>query len=132
MGKNYVDIEDDQGRTLRYRKHVNGRGLIANGAKVHASALVEAGVPVAFIDFFNHPFENQARSLALLGALIGRGEQSAAFNAFKKARLDAISAEAKLAHAATQAEALSFLSEAEKLALLEDRRLVEAFAKLPA
>ena len=43
MGKNYVDIEDDQGRTLRYRKHVNGRGLIANGAKVHASALVEAG-----------------------------------------------------------------------------------------
>ena len=43
MGKNYVDIEDDRGETLRYRKHVNGRGLIANGAKVHASAVVEAG-----------------------------------------------------------------------------------------
>ena len=46
MGKNYVDIEDDQGKTLRYRKHVNGRGLIANGAKVHATALVEAGAYV--------------------------------------------------------------------------------------
>ncbi|MDS9467980.1 glucans biosynthesis glucosyltransferase MdoH [Paracoccus sp. MBLB3053] len=46
-------------------------------------------------------------------------------------RLDAISAEAKLAHAATQAEALSFLTESEKLAMLETRSLVEVFAKLP-
>ncbi|MBD9527857.1 glucans biosynthesis glucosyltransferase MdoH [Paracoccus sp. PAR01] len=47
------------------------------------------------------------------------------------ARLDAISAEAKLAHAATQAEALSFLTESEKLAMLENRMLVDVFAKLP-
>ena len=33
MGKNYVDIENERGETLRYRKHVNGRGLIANGAR---------------------------------------------------------------------------------------------------
>lgn len=66
----------------------------------------------------------QARVASLLRAGAPDGPASA--------RLDAISAEAKLAHAATQAEALSFLSEAEKLALLEDRRLVEAFAKLPA
>jgi len=46
-------------------------------------------------------------------------------------RLDAISAEAKLAHAGTQAEALSFLTEAEKLAMLENRTLVDIFAKLP-
>lgn len=46
-------------------------------------------------------------------------------------RLDAISAEAKLAHAATQAEALSFLTEAEKLALMESRVLIERFAALP-
>ena len=32
--------------TLRYRKHVNGRGLIAHGAKVHPSAIVEAGAYV--------------------------------------------------------------------------------------
>ncbi|NKF32519.1 transferase, partial [Pseudomonas sp. BGM005] len=25
MGKNYIDIENDQGATLRYRKHANGR-----------------------------------------------------------------------------------------------------------
>jgi iron complex transport system substrate-binding protein len=57
-----------------------------------AAQLEAAGVPAAFIDFFNHPFQNQARSLALLGALIGRSEQAQAFNAFKKARLDAIAA----------------------------------------
>lgn len=43
MGKNYVDIENDQGATLRYRKHANGRGLVAHGAKVHPKAHVEAG-----------------------------------------------------------------------------------------
>lgn len=57
-----------------------------------AAQLEAAGVSVAFIDFFSHPFENQARSLALLGGLIGRSEQAAAFNGFKKARLDAIAA----------------------------------------
>lgn len=56
-----------------------------------AAQLEAAGVSVAFIDFFSHPFENQARSLALLGALTGRSEQAEAFNAFKKARLDVIS-----------------------------------------
>ena len=57
-----------------------------------AAQLEAAGVSAAFIDFFNHPFQNQSRSLALLGALIGRSEQAEAFNAFKKARLDAITA----------------------------------------
>ena len=46
------------------------------------------------------------------------------------ARLDAISAEAKIAHAHNQAEALDYLSTAEKLALTENRHLIEAFAKL--
>lgn len=65
----------------------------------------------------------QARVAALLraGAPVGPAA----------ARLDAISAAAKLGHAATQAEALSFLSEAEKLAMLEDRTLVERFGALP-
>ena len=56
-----------------------------------AAQLEAAGVSVAFIDFFAHPFENQARSLALLGALIGRTAEAEAFNAFKKTRLDRIS-----------------------------------------
>ena len=46
VGKNYVDIENDRGETLRYRKHVNGRGLIAHGARVHPTAVVEAGAYV--------------------------------------------------------------------------------------
>lgn len=65
----------------------------------------------------------RARVLGLAQPDTARGPASA--------RLDAISAEAKLAHAATQAEALSFLTEAEKLALLEDRALIERFAALP-
>ena len=56
-----------------------------------AAQLEGAGISVAFIDFFAHPFENQARSLALLGGLIGRADQAEAFNAFKKTRLDHIS-----------------------------------------
>ena len=46
VGKNYVDIENDRGEMLRYRKHANGRGLVAHGAKVHPSAIVETGAYV--------------------------------------------------------------------------------------
>lgn len=49
-----------------------------------------AGVTVAFIDFFSHPFENQAPSLTLLGRLIGREEQAEAYNQFRQERLDVI------------------------------------------
>jgi len=49
-----------------------------------------AGVGVAFIDFFSHPFKNQAASLTLLGRLVGREAQATAFNAFRKAKLDAV------------------------------------------
>ncbi|UXU74489.1 MULTISPECIES: glucans biosynthesis glucosyltransferase MdoH [unclassified Paracoccus (in: a-proteobacteria)] len=48
-----------------------------------------------------------------------------------KLRLHAIAAQAKIAHAATQAEALSFLEPAERLALIEDRALMDSFARLP-
>uniref|UniRef100_UPI0028AA5C0D glucans biosynthesis glucosyltransferase MdoH n=1 Tax=Paracoccus sp. TaxID=267 RepID=UPI0028AA5C0D len=47
-------------------------------------------------------------------------------------RLDAISAEAKIAHAASQTQALGFLGPSEQLALVENRALIEAFSKLPA
>lgn len=53
--------------------------------------LEQAGVRVAYIDFFQHPFENQPRSLSLLGAMIGREEQAEAYNAFRAARLKIIS-----------------------------------------
>lgn len=65
--------------------------LKAGPSEDQAAMLKAAGIPVAFIDFFNHPFENQARSLSLLGKLIGRSEQAETFNRFKKAKLDRIS-----------------------------------------
>lgn len=52
--------------------------------------LERAGIAVAFIDFFNSPFENQGPSLALLGALIGRSGEAARYNDFRDARLAAI------------------------------------------
>ena len=57
-----------------------------------AAQLEAAGVSVAFIDFFSHPFENQARSLKLVGGIIGRSAEAVAFNAFRQTRLDAIAA----------------------------------------
>lgn len=53
--------------------------------------LEQAGVRVAYIDFFQHPFQNQPRSLSLLGSMIGREEQAEAYNAFRAARLKVIS-----------------------------------------
>ena len=46
-------------------------------------------------------------------------------------RLDTVAAGAKIACATTQAEALSFLTAPEKLALVESRALIETLAKLP-
>lgn len=66
---------------------------LGNGPTDSQIAQLEgAGVGVAFIDFFSHPFENQARSLSLLGALTGRSAQAAAYNAFRQAKLDAVAA----------------------------------------
>lgn len=49
-----------------------------------------AGVNVAFIDFFTQPFANQARSLSLLGKIIGAEEKAESYNAFRAAKLDVI------------------------------------------
>lgn len=55
--------------------------------------LAAAGIPVVFIDFFTHPFENLEPSLKLLGQLTGREAQAEAFNAFRRAHLQKIQAE---------------------------------------
>lgn len=52
--------------------------------------LESAGVVVAFIDFFSHPFENQARSLTLLGRLTGRETQAGEYNDFRTGKLKVI------------------------------------------
>lgn len=52
--------------------------------------LREAGIATAVIDFFADPLADSERSLAILGALIGRAEQAAAFNAHYRGRLDEV------------------------------------------
>lgn len=63
----------------------------AGPTEAQTAQLEAAGVTVAFIDFFSHPFENQARSLSLLGRLTGREAEAQAYNDFRAARLKAIS-----------------------------------------
>ncbi|WP_208111904.1 ABC transporter substrate-binding protein [Zavarzinia compransoris] len=56
-------------------------------------ALLEAaGIKVVFLDFFTAPFRHQAPSFEILGRLIGREDQAAAFNKFRQQRLDRIAA----------------------------------------
>ncbi len=55
------------------------------------SQLQAAGIPVVFIDFFTHPFQNQDRSLRILGQLTGRDAQAQAFVAFRSQRMGLIS-----------------------------------------
>lgn len=49
-----------------------------------------AGIPVVFIDFFTHPFENLEPSLKILGRLTGAEARADAFNAFRRAHLQKI------------------------------------------
>jgi hypothetical protein len=47
VGISYVEFEDEAGVLRRYRKHANGRGLVATTAKVDATAFVD---PTAYVD----------------------------------------------------------------------------------
>lgn len=49
-----------------------------------------AGVPVVFVDFFVQPFENQERSLRILGELTGAPERAEAFVQFRARHLKTI------------------------------------------
>lgn len=64
---------------------------LGRGPDDNQVALLErAGIPVVFVDFFVQPFEHADRSLAVLGALVGRDENAAAYVAFRQGRLQAI------------------------------------------
>ena len=76
---------------LGAQPHVALVSLDSGPTDAQTAQLEQAGVRVAYIDFFQHPFENQSRSLSLLGSMIGREEQAQAYNAFRAARLKVIS-----------------------------------------
>lgn len=75
-----------------------GAAVVSTGAgpsEAQIAQLEGAGIPVVYIDFFTHPFQNQARSLEILGQLTGRTEQAKAYNAFRQAKLDLIASRVK-------------------------------------
>lgn len=49
-----------------------------------------AGIPVAVIDFFNHPLENLEAGFRLLGLVTGREAEAEAFIAFRQERVETI------------------------------------------
>jgi iron complex transport system substrate-binding protein len=53
--------------------------------------LAAVGIPTVAIDFFVDPIRNTQRSMALLGKVLGREEQAAAFDAFYTRQLGAVS-----------------------------------------
>lgn len=55
-----------------------------------ARRLEAAGIPCAVVDFFADPLRDAERSIAVLGALLGRGQQAAAFNAHYRGRMDEV------------------------------------------
>lgn len=57
--------------------------------------LEAAGIAVATIDFFNNPLENLEPGLRLLAAVTGREAEAEAFIAFRRERMEAISAKLK-------------------------------------
>lgn len=67
-------------------------GRVSNGETPFSARLTAAGIPSAVIDFFADPLRDSEQSIAVLGAVIGRAEQAAAFNAFHRAKLDAVRA----------------------------------------
>jgi iron complex transport system substrate-binding protein len=54
------------------------------------SSFEKAGIPVVFVDFFVKPMQNTLPSVDILGKLIGREEQAAAFTAFYSGKLKRI------------------------------------------
>lgn len=66
--------------------------LQSQPSDVEISQLERAGIPVAIIDFFNHPLQNSEKSFRLLGAVTDRDEQAEAFIALRAERIEAIRA----------------------------------------
>lgn len=54
-----------------------------------------AGIPVVFVDFFAHPFENTVPSLRILGQALGRDAEAEAYIDFYTTHMDRIAARLK-------------------------------------
>ncbi|UFN49801.1 ABC transporter substrate-binding protein [Roseomonas sp. OT10] len=82
-------------RALDARPDLAILGLDGHGPGKAAEAVAQlerAGVPVVFIDFRQEPLENSARSIGLVGRLIGREAQAREYLDFVQGRMDRIRA----------------------------------------
>lgn len=67
-------------------------GAVSNGESAFSARLTSAGIASAVIDFFADPLKDAEPSIAVLGALLGLPDRAAAFNAFYRGKLDAVTA----------------------------------------
>ncbi|MGV3709495.1 MAG: ABC transporter substrate-binding protein [Gemmatimonas sp.] len=74
-------------KVLSVRPDVAVFSLGAGPSDDEVKQLATAGIPVVFIDFFTHPFQNMDNSLVLLGKLTGREAAAQKYVAFRKAHL---------------------------------------------
>lgn len=49
--------------------------------------LAKVGIPIVYVDFREKPFEHTAQSMQIIGALFGKDERAAEFNAFYEAQV---------------------------------------------
>ncbi|ARJ05863.1 hypothetical protein B5808_11980 [Cnuibacter physcomitrellae] len=73
VSRTFVEIEGDRGQVSRYRKHVNGKGLVAVGAEVDPSAYVH---PTSYVETGARVAQNVwigQGSWIERGALVGAG-----------------------------------------------------------
>lgn len=87
-------------RVLEVRPDVAIFTLGRGPTDAQIAQMESAGIPVLFIDFFSHPFENLERSLLLLGQAIGRAPQAQAFVDYRRAHMARIAAKVKAAASA--------------------------------
>ncbi|MCQ4162043.1 ABC transporter substrate-binding protein [Roseomonas sp. GC11] len=65
--------------------NLESKGAIDEGNLT--AKLERAGIPLIFIDFREKPFENAERSIAILGAVLGREERAAELAAYRRAQI---------------------------------------------
>ena len=65
---------------------VEGHGPKAR-SKLIIDILKEVGIPIVFIDFRQQPLKNTAKSIEIIGQIMGREKQAESFSAFYKSEL---------------------------------------------
>lgn len=106
VGRNNAgSFSDEQAIALRPQVAVlglaGGHGPSKNDRETLAR-LEAAGVAVVFVDFRHDPLKNTPRSMELLGAVLGKRQEAAAFNTFWRAQLERVESRLRTLPAGTR------------------------------